>query len=300
MDVTATGGTDTLSIGTTNADVINIGRSGATVNVQGTTAYQDVTNYQVTDKNITVNKGGSAGSGSGAGIEIEEGGSATGYAQTSANRNSWELKAPNTAGIATITPGAGGITLNQSSHDPVTLGTANGLSLAGQQLSLDQSSGSTTGALTSTDWTTFNNKVSTTRTISTTAPLTGGGDLSANRTIAIPKATGAVDGYLASTDFSTFNSKVDGPASVTDERLCRFDGTTGKLIQQSSWTEDDNGGISTSSTTAFIRLPNMTTTQRDALTPLAGMMIFNTTVNRPQVYLAAPESSWVNMVGWGN
>jgi hypothetical protein len=36
-----------------------------------------------------------------------------------------------------------------------------------------------------------------TRTISTTAPLTGGGDLSANRTFAIPAATEVVDGYLS-------------------------------------------------------------------------------------------------------
>jgi hypothetical protein len=44
-------------------------------------------------------------------------------------------------------------------------------------------------------------------TISTTAPLTGGGDLSANRTFAIAKSTTSVDGYLAATDFTTFNNK---------------------------------------------------------------------------------------------
>lgn len=46
-----------------------------------------------------------------------------------------------------------------------------------------------------------------TRLINTTAPLTGGGDLSADRTIAIPKATTLVDGYLAAADFTTFNNK---------------------------------------------------------------------------------------------
>lgn len=45
-------------------------------------------------------------------------------------------------------------------HSPVTLNTANGLSLTGQQLSLGLSTGSTNGALSSTDWNTFNNKVS--------------------------------------------------------------------------------------------------------------------------------------------
>jgi hypothetical protein len=50
-------------------------------------------------------------------------------------------------------------------------------------------------------------KVPTTRTISTTAPLSGGGDLSANRTLSIPQATTSVDGYLSATDWTTFNSK---------------------------------------------------------------------------------------------
>jgi hypothetical protein len=45
-------------------------------------------------------------------------------------------------------------------HNPVTLGTANGLSLATQVLSLALASTSTTGALSDTDWNTFNNKVS--------------------------------------------------------------------------------------------------------------------------------------------
>jgi|GEM_PF-2267088 hypothetical protein len=43
-------------------------------------------------------------------------------------------------------------------HNAVTLGTANGLSLSTQQLSLQLASGSQNGALSSTDWTTFNSK----------------------------------------------------------------------------------------------------------------------------------------------
>ena len=55
-------------------------------------------------------------------------------------------------------------------HNAVTIGTANGLSLSTQQLSLALASGSTTGALSSTDWTTFNNKQNT-----ITNPVTGTG-----------------------------------------------------------------------------------------------------------------------------
>ena len=50
-------------------------------------------------------------------------------------------------------------------------------------------------------------KVASTRTISTTAPLAGGGDLSLNRTLSIAQATTSVDGYLSATDWTTFNGK---------------------------------------------------------------------------------------------
>jgi hypothetical protein len=45
-------------------------------------------------------------------------------------------------------------------HNAVTLGTANGLSLSTQQLSLGLASAGVTGALSGTDWSTFNSKVS--------------------------------------------------------------------------------------------------------------------------------------------
>jgi hypothetical protein len=55
-------------------------------------------------------------------------------------------------------------------HAAVTLGTANGLSLSTQQLSLGLASSSANGALSSTDWTTFNNKQN-----ALTNPVTGTG-----------------------------------------------------------------------------------------------------------------------------
>jgi hypothetical protein len=71
------------------------------------------------------------------------------------------------------------------------------------------------GYLTATDWTVFNNKVPTIRSISTTAPLTGGGDFSADRTFAINLATTAADGYLSATDWTTFNAKVATSRSIS-------------------------------------------------------------------------------------
>jgi hypothetical protein len=94
LDSTLTVGTDVLNIGTSNADTINIGWSGATVNIQGTTLYENVTNLAVADKLFTVNKGGAAASGVSAGFEIEEGGSITGYFATDATRTGWDFKSP--------------------------------------------------------------------------------------------------------------------------------------------------------------------------------------------------------------
>jgi len=125
-----------------------------------------------------------------------------------------------------------------------------------------------------------------TRTISTTSPITGGGDLSTNRTIAIPVATTSADGYLSSIDWTTFNGKaglsfvtvstpagtspvadaasdtltltasdskititgtaatdtiditaptlVVGPSSATSTAIAIYNGTTGKIIQNST------------------------------------------------------------------
>lgn len=156
IDTASAGGT--LALGTSNATTINIGNAGSTVNIQGTVITETSTTLNVTNPVFTVNFGAGVGSASNSGMQVNENNVITGYVETSADRNSWILKAPNTAGIATITPGAGGITLNQSSHNPVTIGTANGLSLSTQVLSLGLASTSTTGALSNTDWNTFSNK----------------------------------------------------------------------------------------------------------------------------------------------
>jgi hypothetical protein len=49
--------------------------------------------------------------------------------------------------------------------------------------------------------------VPTSRTVSTTSPLSGGGALSSDLTLSISQASGSVNGYLSSTDWTTFNSK---------------------------------------------------------------------------------------------
>jgi hypothetical protein len=105
-------------------------------------------------------------------------------------------------------------------------------------ISIPQANGSTDGFLDSGDWTTFNNKqnalgftpVPDTRTISTTSPITGGGDLTANRTIAITQANSGQDGYLSSTDWATFNGKGSGTVTTSGSpssgQITKFSGST--------------------------------------------------------------------------
>ena len=99
--------------------------------------------------------------------------------------------------------GTGTVTLITSAYGPLSIINNTTTPI----ITLPQSSISADGYLAATDFTTFNNKVSTTRTISTTGPLLGGGDLSADRTLSMTQATTSVDGYLAATDFTTFNNK---------------------------------------------------------------------------------------------
>lgn len=105
----------------------------------------------------------------------------------------------NIAGASVITPNGTSLTslLNQeyykftwigsswvrTNNYSLPLSASAPLTLTGSVLSITQSNGSTNGFLSSTDWTTFNNKVSTTRAINTTGSLTGGGNLSADRTL---------------------------------------------------------------------------------------------------------------------
>lgn len=70
----------------------------------------------------------------------------------------------------TLQNASGTLAFTSDLHNPVTIGTANGLSLSGQVLSLALASTSATGALSSTDWNTFNGKQN-----ALTNPITGTG-----------------------------------------------------------------------------------------------------------------------------
>jgi hypothetical protein len=86
-------------------------------------------------------------------------------------------------------------------HAAVTIGTANGLSLSTQALSLAAANTSTTGALTSTDWNTFNNKLSTATAASTYVPYTGA---TGNVNLGTNSLTAGVGSFASSGGSDTF------------------------------------------------------------------------------------------------
>ncbi len=132
---------------------------------------------------------------------------------------------------------------------------------ADRSLSITQADGSTDGYLSSTDWNTFNNKQpagsypTTARAINTTAPITGGGDLSADRTLAMAASTNSVDGYLTAADHTTFAAKVSpsrtiattspitGGGDLSADRTIAIpeaDGSTDGYLSSTDWNYFDS------------------------------------------------------------
>ena len=86
------------------------------------------------------------------------------------------------------------------------------------------------------------------RTISTTAPLSGGGDLTANRTLSITQATTSTNGYLSSTDWNTFNNKFTLPSFTSGSVLFSNGSTIAQDNANLFWDDTNNRlGIGTAS-----------------------------------------------------
>lgn len=134
-------------------------------------------------------------------------------------------------------------------HNAVTLGTPNGLSLSGQQLSLGLASSGVTGALSGSDWNTFNAKQN--QLILTTSGTSGAASLIGN-TLNIPNyATGGagssalrVPVTLASNatvipiTWSTYSAAFG--STPTDLSLIELSPTGDRQVF-TNWYSDDNG-----------------------------------------------------------
>ena len=126
-----------------------------------------------------------------------------------------------------------------------TTGSGFNISSAGttHTFNLPSASATGTGQLTGTDWTTFNNKVAATTEINTTLPLSGGGDLSANRTFSISVASSSGSGYLKGEDWTSFNSRgsiltfsLPLSVSVTSVSISKATSTGSGYLSGEDWT----------------------------------------------------------------
>ena len=215
---TTTISSTTVNLGSAITDIVNV---RGILNVAGAINHTSTTNLDVVDKTITLNKGGGATSGGSSGIDIEELVSSTptitGYIAVSSARTGWSLKAPATAGITTLIPTATSVSITMPSstgtlalvsdlHSALTIGTANGLSLSTQALSLALASSTTTGALSSTDWNNFNS--GTGSLASSYSTLTGTGSITSIATYVSGAITSAGEGYATASQFISLDAAV--------------------------------------------------------------------------------------------
>lgn len=215
--------TQVVNIGTGSGyTVINLGGAGDAVNIVGTLTYVTLESNTVSGATLILNTGGAAASGGGAGVFVDEAGAVAAYVKVDGSRGSWLIKAPSTNGVVTFTPGAGGFTINQGSHNPVTINaTPNGLTVDGNQvITLVTASGANTGALTNTDWTTFSN--------SATAVTAG--------------LAGAVNGQLGTNTLSAnyiTNTHINSAAAIADSKLATIT-TAGKVANSATSATSSN------------------------------------------------------------
>lgn len=99
------------------------------------------------------------------------------------------------------------------------------------------------------------------------------------------------------------NSKL-GSVPSTDNAVPRFDGTGGNIQDSGVILDDFNnlsvpGSLTVTGTSSYVLFPSLTTVQRNGLTPVQGMVIYNSTVHTMQAYVAGTVNAWVDMLGWG-
>jgi len=157
------------------------------------------------------------------------------------------LNIPNYTNVGTVTSVAA-LTLGTTGTD-LSSSVANSTSTPVITLNVPTASATNRGALSSADWTTFNNKQAT---ISVTAPvvLTGA-------TISMPAATTSISGYLTSTDWNTFNNKTSNLGTVTDVVALTI-GTTGIDITSTAVT-------TTTTPVITLNIPTASASNRGAL-----------------------------------
>jgi len=97
--------------------------------------------------------------------------------------------------------------------------------------------------------------VTNARAISTTSPLQGGGDLTADRTLSILQSSSTQNGYLSSADWSMFNGKFTLP-SFTSGSVIFSNGTTLAQDNSNFFWDDTNNRLGIGTATPGVRFVN--------------------------------------------
>lgn len=106
----------TIRIGSgTGGGTITIGATGTQVLIQGTTTFVSQSNVTTSNTTITLNSNGPSNSAINAGIVIQEGGAnQAAYLRTRTDRMGWDIKAPGSAGVLSILNTSSNWTLSPS------------------------------------------------------------------------------------------------------------------------------------------------------------------------------------------
>ena len=168
---------------------------------------------------------------------------------TAISSTAFGLTYTNTTGVISLTAGFEIPTTTDTTNwdiaylNRITSATAP-LSITTNVISISQASGSTNGYLSSTDWTTFNNKSNTTGTVTS---VSGTGTVSGLTLTGTVTTTGSLTlgGTLSLTSLNVTTAL--GFTPVTNARTLTINGTTYDLTTDRSWTIA--AGISTLTTT---------------------------------------------------
>ena len=202
INLTVTG---TANIATGN--VVNMTSSNVTI-TGGTENAVTYTNVTISSGNVTVTNDNVAYSNISTALRTQ---ALTGYLY--GNANTGNVTAATTIPVASVT-GAVPNTVNVLVSSPITGGGA----LTGNvTVSIQQANATQSGYLSSTDWSTFNNKQPSgtyVTSVTGTAPVVSSGGTTP--AISMAAATSSVNGYLTSTDWSTFNGKQAALVSGTN------------------------------------------------------------------------------------
>ena len=201
--------------------------------------------------------------------------------------------------VAALTLGTSGTDLSSTVANPTTTPVIT--------LNVPTASAANRGALSSSDWSTFNNKVSS---VTASSPLASSGGTTPN--ITIQQASGTQDGYLSSTDWNTFNNKQAAGnyiTSLTGEATASGPGAASVTLSNSAVTGKvltgvniTGGSISATDSilTAFGKVQNQ-------INGLIGSTIYqgtwNASTNTPALASGVGTRGWyyiVNVAGSTN